>query len=165
MRRDAMRCDAMRCDAKKQQVPRCARDDSRVVLTGEGTIQTGVGTSCIVPLQTKNESKSGEASSPLHEKAATLGDGDVGAEVDVLDGVEELDAFFHGALEGFAAGDEAGAAGALVDDGGGYGFFEIVGAGSAAAVDQTRPAPLAVGHLVAAQVDRVVAREFGVDAL
>src|SRR5258708_25039522 len=66
---DATRCDAMRCDAKKQQVPRCARDDSRVVLTGEGTIQTGVGTSCIVPLQTKNESKSGQASSPLHEKS------------------------------------------------------------------------------------------------
>jgi len=34
-----------------------------------------------------------------------LSDGDVGAEVDVLDGVEELDAFGHGALEGFAAGD------------------------------------------------------------
>ena len=56
-----------------------------------------------------------------------LGDGDFGAEVNVLDGVEELDAFGHGALEGFAAGDEAGAAGALVDDGGGYGFFEVVG--------------------------------------
>src|SRR5260370_31869618 len=54
----------MRRDAKKQQGPRCGRDDSRVVLTGEGTIQTGVGTSCIVPLQTKNESKSGEANSP-----------------------------------------------------------------------------------------------------
>ena len=55
-------------------------------------------------------------------ESTLLGDGDFGAEVDVLDGVEELDAFVHGALEGFAAGDEAGAAGALIDDGGGYGF-------------------------------------------
>src|SRR6202008_558656 len=82
-----------------------------------------------------------------------LSDGDVGAEVDVLNGVEELDAFFHGALESFAAGDEAGAARALVDDGGGDGFFEVVGAGSAAAVYEARAAHVAVGDLVAGQVD------------
>lgn len=34
-----------------------------------------------------------------------LGDCDFGAEVNVLDGVEKLDAFLHWALEGFAAGD------------------------------------------------------------
>jgi hypothetical protein len=34
-----------------------------------------------------------------------LGHTDVGAQVDVLDCVEELDSFSHGALEGFAAGD------------------------------------------------------------
>src|SRR6267142_2048291 len=66
---------------------------------------------------------------------SALGDGDIGAQVNVLDGIQELHAFLHGALEGFAAGDEAGAAGAFVDDGGGYGFFEVVGAGSAAAVE------------------------------
>src|SRR6266849_10990547 len=55
-----------------------------------------------------------------------LRDGDFGAEVDVLNGVQELDAFFHRALEGLAAGDEAGAASAFVDDGGGDGFLEIV---------------------------------------
>jgi len=66
---------------------------------------------------------------------------------------EELDAFLHRALEGFSAGDEAGAAGALVDHGGGYGFFEVVGAGSAAAVDQACAAHVTVGHLVARQVD------------
>src|SRR5260370_5124252 len=63
-------------------------------------------------------------------------DGDFGAEVDVLNGVQELDAFFQGTLEGFASRDEAGAAGALVDDGSGNGFFEILRAGGAAAVDQ-----------------------------
>ena len=89
----------------------------------------------------------------------------VGAQVDVLDGVEELDAFGHGALEGFAAGDQAGAAGALVDDGGGDGFFEVVGPGGAAAVDEAGAAAEAVDDLVAAEVDGVIAVELGVDAL
>src|SRR5215510_11722099 len=65
---------------------------------------------------------------------AKLGDGNFGAKVDVLDGVEELDTFLHGPLKCFAAGDEAGAAGAFIDDGGGYGFFEVVGTGGAAGV-------------------------------
>src|SRR5580698_7995608 len=93
-----------------------------------------------------------------------LGDSDFGAEIDVLDGVEELDAFGHGALEGFAAGDEAGAAGAFVDYGGGYGFFEVVGSGGAAAVDEACAAAEAVDDLIAAEIDGVVAVEFGVDA-
>src|SRR6266852_2716875 len=94
-----------------------------------------------------------------------LCDSDFGAQVDVLDGVEELDAFLHGALEGFAAGDEASAASALVDDGGGYGFFEVVGTGGAAAVDEASAAHVAVGNLVAGQVDGMIAGEIGVDAL
>src|SRR5229473_4052032 len=102
---------------------------------------------------------------PYKEQARVLCDGDFGAKVDVLDGVEELDAFVHGALEGFAAGDEAGTAGALVDDGGGYGFFEVVGAGSAAAVDQSCAAHVAVGDLIASQVNGMIAGEVGVDAL
>ena len=40
-----------------------------------------------------------------------LGDGDLGVEVHVLDGVEEGGAFLHGALESLAAGDQAHAAG------------------------------------------------------
>src|SRR2546427_8913430 len=101
----------------------------------------------------------------LQRKGQALGDGNFGAEVDVLDGVEELDAFAHGALEGFAAGGEAGAAGALVDDGGGAGSLEVVGAGSAAAVDEARAANVAVGDLIAGQVDGMIAAQIGVDAL
>src|ERR1700694_5622969 len=101
----------------------------------------------------------------LQEQSRALGDGDFGAKVDVLDGVEELDAFLHGALERLAAGDEAGAAGALVDHGGGYRFFEVVGARRSAAIDQACAAHVAVGHLVARQVDGMVAAEIGVDAL
>ena len=53
------------------------------------------------------------------------GDGDGLVEVDVLDDVQEADAFVHGALESFAAADEAHAAGALVDDRRLHGFLQI----------------------------------------
>ena len=98
-------------------------------------------------------------------KTPVLGDGDFGAEVDVLDGVEELDAFLHGALEGFAAGDEASAAGALVDDSSGDGFLEIVCAGSAAAVNQASATHVAIGDLIARQIDGMIAAEVGVNTL
>src|SRR5262245_3966393 len=45
-------------------------------------------------------------------------DGHVLGEVDVLDGIQEGDALLHRPLEGLASGDETGASGALVDDGG-----------------------------------------------
>ena len=93
------------------------------------------------------------------------GDGDFRAEVDVLDGVKELDAFAHGTLKSFAAGDESCAASALVDDGGGDSFLKIVGAGSAAGVDEAGAAHVAVGDLIAREVDGVIAAEIGVDAL
>src|SRR5262249_61919585 len=67
-----------------------------------------------------------------------LRDGDVWAEVDVLNGVEQLHAFFHGALEGFTTGDEPGAAGAIVDHGRGQGFLEIVHDGGDARVASAR---------------------------
>ena len=44
-----------------------------------------------------------------------LGDGDALAEVDVLDGVEQDDAVLHVLLEGLATGNQAHAAGTLVD--------------------------------------------------
>src|SRR5439155_6377427 len=92
-------------------------------------------------------------------QAQGLGDGYCGAEVDILDGVEELNTFFHGTLESFAAGDETGAASALVDDRRGDSFFEVVCAGSAAAVDQSHAAHVAVGNLIAGQVDGMIAAQ------
>src|SRR5437660_10617821 len=97
-------------------------------------------------------------------KTPVLGDGDFGAEVDVLDRVEELDAFLHGALEGFAAGDEAGATSTLVDDGGGDGFLEVIGPGRATAIDQASAAHETVGHLIATEINGMVAGEIGVNA-
>ncbi len=94
-----------------------------------------------------------------------LGDGDFGAEIDVLNRVEEFYPLVHWALEGFAAADEAGAAGALVDDGGGDRFLEIVRAAGAAAVDESRAAHVAIRDLIAAEINGVIAREVGVDAL
>ena len=93
------------------------------------------------------------------------GNGDVLAQVYVLDRVEELDPFGHGALERFPAGDQAHAAGALVDDGGGDGVAEIIFAGGAPAVDEAGAAHVAIGDLVAAEVDGVVAAEIGINPL
>lgn len=94
-------------------------------------------------------------------------------QIHILHGVEELDAFFHGFLEGFAAGDEADAAGSFVDDGGADGVLEVGGAfGFAAGVEQGASAGEAVEDLVAAEVDGIGVGtvffgglEFGVDAL
>src|SRR5580692_1002994 len=87
--------------------------------------------------------------SELRPYRVVSGYADVFAQVDVLNGVEELHAVGHGALEGFAAADEAGASGALVDYGGGYSVFEIVSAGSAAGIDEAGSAHEAVGDLIA----------------
>lgn len=53
------------------------------------------------------------------------GDCNVVAEIDVLDTVEELNALCHGTLEGFATGNEAGAASSFVDHGGANGFGKV----------------------------------------
>src|SRR4030095_13868312 len=93
------------------------------------------------------------------------GDGDLGTEVDILNGIQKLNAFVHGALEGLPAGDETGASCALVDDGGGHSFFEVVCSRGAARVDEAGAAHVAVGHLIAAEVDRMIAGEVVVNAL
>ena len=56
------------------------------------------------------------------------GDGHIGTEIDVLNVVEELDAFVHGALKCLAPRDEASASGAFVDYSGSHGFGVITGA-------------------------------------
>lgn len=81
-----------------------------------------------------------------------------------MDGVEDFDAFFEGALECFSAGDESCTAGAFVDNCGGDGVLEIIVAGCAAAIDEAGAAHVAVGELVSGEVDRVIGCEFGVDA-
>src|SRR5271157_988393 len=93
------------------------------------------------------------------------GHGDLGAEIDVLNGVEQRDPILARTLERLAPGDEAHAAGALVDHRRGYGVGEVVGAGSAAAVDEPDAAHVAARHLVTAKVDRMVAGQLAVNAL
>ena len=81
-----------------------------------------------------------------------------------MDGVEEGDAVGHGALEGFAAADEAEAAGTLVDDGGADGFGQVAGTGGGTAgVDEADAAHVAVGHLPAGEVDGMVGGQLVVD--
>src|SRR4051812_26627109 len=93
-------------------------------------------------------------------------------EIDVLDGVDQADSFGHRTLECLAAGDQADAAGALVDDGGADGGGEVVDAAAFAAGVEQRASPhVAVGELVATELDRVAAaavlvgaRQLGVHA-
>src|SRR5882762_6503529 len=99
------------------------------------------------------------------EQRSGLSDGNFRAQINVLNGVEKLHAFTHWALECLAAGNEASAAGTLVDHRGGNCFLEVVGSGSATAVDQSRAAHVAIGHLIAAKVDGMVAGEVGINAL
>src|SRR5205807_772133 len=69
-----------------------------------------------------------------------------------------------GALEGFAPGDEAHAAAALVDDGGAHGLGHVALAlRLAAGVDEAAPAHVAVHDLVADEVYGVVARQLRVN--
>lgn len=58
-------------------------------------------------------------------KGVELCDCDFGVEVDILDGVDELDSFAHRALEGFASADETHASGSLVDYGGEDGIRKV----------------------------------------
>src|SRR3972149_8338383 len=86
--------------------------------------------------------------------------------VHVLNGVEQLDAFGHGSLEGFSAGNEAHAAGAFVDDRGLGRVGEVAGPGRlAAGVNQPAAAHVASHDLVPGQVDGVVAGELLVHEL
>src|SRR5687767_4697000 len=92
------------------------------------------------------------------------GDGDLFGEVDVLNGVEELDAFGHRALERLAARNQPHPAAALVDDGRADGLLHVALALTyAAGVDEAAAPHVAVRHLIADEVDGVLARQLGVN--
>ena len=82
-----------------------------------------------------------------------------------MNGVQQFHALGHRALEGFAARDETGAACALVDHSRRSRLAKVVLTGCAAAVDETDAAHVAVRHLIAAQINRMVAVQFAIDAL
>src|SRR5258708_16062650 len=103
---DATRCDAMRRNNRSlaalgmtagwysQGRARSRRESGQVV-------------SC--PYKPRTKARVARAARRYTKKAATLGDRDVGAEVGLLCGVEELDAFFLGAPARLPAGEEAAA--------------------------------------------------------
>src|SRR6185503_17807986 len=62
----------------------------------------------------------------------TLGDRDLLVQVNVLNRVEQLDAFLHRPLERLAARDEPHTAGALVDDRRLHGFLQVALTGRSA---------------------------------
>src|ERR1051325_11529720 len=57
-----------------------------------------------------------------------LGDSNFFRKIDVLNCVQQFDAFIHRTLKGLASGNQAHAAAALIDDGGAYGFSHVAGA-------------------------------------
>jgi len=95
----------------------------------------------------------------------TLGNRYLWAEIDILDGMEELGSLFHRTLESLATGNHSRATGAFVDNGCLDGIFEVVGSRGTARVDEAGPSHVAVDNLVTAEVDRMVGGELGVDPL
>src|SRR5215468_5688670 len=86
-----------------------------------------------------------------------LGHGNFLREVNVLNCIEKLDALCHRPLESLAAGNEARATAAFVDDGRTDGIGEIAGAFRfAAGIDQTGASHVAIRYLIADEVDRMV---------
>lgn len=88
------------------------------------------------------------------------GDRHLRTQVDVLNGVEKGDALHERLLERFAARDEAHTAGALVDHGRHDSLTHIACTlGVASRVDEPDASHVAVGYLVACEIDRVIRRE------
>src|SRR5436853_7469349 len=85
-----------------------------------------------------------------------LSDSDLLRQINVLDGVEDFNAFVHRFLKGLAPADQAHAAGALVDHRRAYRLLQIVLARLAATVDQPGTAHIAVRHLIARQINRMI---------
>jgi len=80
-------------------------------------------------------------------------------EINILNGLDQVEPFLKRTLEGFAANDHAHTAGAFIGNGGEDGICEIGCAMAfAAAVDEAYAAAIAIQHLIAREVDRVIIR-------
>src|SRR5260370_6205155 len=90
------------------------------------------------------------------------GDGYFRAQINVLNCIQQLNAFLQWPLKCLPAGDQSGAACPFVDHRGDDGFLEVIRAGSSPAVDQTSSPHEAIRYRVAAKVDAVIAGKFGV---
>src|ERR1700737_653626 len=85
--------------------------------------------------------------------------------INVLNGVQQLDAFGHRALERLAPADQPRSPCTFVDNRGRDRIFEVICTGSAAAVDQPRAAHVAICNLIPCEIDWVVTAKIRVDAL
>jgi hypothetical protein len=97
------------------------------------------------------------------KSSVRLGDRDLFAEVNVLDGIEELNPVLHRALERLATRNQVHAARSLIDHRRERGVREVMRAACPARIDQARTTEVTIRHLVAAQVDRMFAGQLGVD--
>jgi hypothetical protein len=82
-----------------------------------------------------------------------LRDSDVLVEINVLDSLDHIHAFFEGTLEGFAAKNETHTSGSFVDDGCEDRIFQVgVALAFAATVDKAYATVVAVEDLVTGEV-------------
>src|SRR5215813_6029381 len=95
---------------------------------------------------------------------ARSGDRNLVAEIDILNRIQDGNAVLHRSLECLATRNQTGTAGALVNNSSGDGFFEVILSGGPARINQSCASHVAIGHLVASQVDRVIGGQFGVDS-
>src|SRR2546426_12365416 len=96
--------------------------------------------------------------------ASLLGHCNLRIEVHVLNQVQQLDAIGHGMLEGLSTADESHSASAFVDHGGSHRIGKVIFSRSATGGDQRRTSPVAIGKLVAAELNWVILRrEIAVD--
>src|SRR5688500_834462 len=92
-------------------------------------------------------------------KLYALRQGDIGTEIDVLNGVQQLHGCGRAPVAGLAASDQAHATRALVDNRGLCCLRKVVLTRGATAIDQARAGYIAVGQLIPRQVDWMVARK------
>src|SRR6266481_2130767 len=92
------------------------------------------------------------------------GHGNFGTQVDVLNCVQQLNPFCKRPLKCLPTRDQPGSTCPLVDHRRSYCLLEIIRAGRTSTVDQACSPHETIRYLVAAQVDRVIARKFRVDA-
>jgi hypothetical protein len=93
------------------------------------------------------------------------GYGNLFGEINVLNGVKEFGSLVDRALERFTSRNEASATSTLVDHRSEDRLFKVFFSAGTTAIDKASSAHVAVGNLIAAEVDRMISGEFGVDAL
>src|SRR6476661_244492 len=94
-----------------------------------------------------------------------LCNGNFRIEIDILNKIEHLDSFSERALKGFSAGDQSHASCTLIDDRGADCLTKIAFSRSSPRIDETAASHIAIDHLVAAKIDRMIRRKLRINLI